>query len=332
MTLRARTRRMLAALALALAAAGSAPAAKLPVAPAFGKAPGKPNTQAWFRPERASEVVAVEAGVAGDRVATLVDSATRLVRGLHRARHRNDRRLGSAGVRRRWRRTGHGSGRGQDSGRARLSAAPGARLRFGTRRGWPRLGGPRCRAHATRGGRARGQRVPRPPARRRRRRAARRLAGPRRTHRRTSPALGRQVERRAARGGAARCPHCHALERQRGRATLPARAGPGERRALTHRALGGRSEWPHFGARCEPRPRFARWSCAPRWRARSASNCARKAAVASPCWCYRRATSAAPPTSTTPCASIATRVAAWMTRARRTRSCWRASATPRQKC
>jgi len=42
-------------------------------APAFGKAPGKPNAQAWFRPERESEIVGVEAGVAGDRVAALVD-------------------------------------------------------------------------------------------------------------------------------------------------------------------------------------------------------------------------------------------------------------------
>ena len=42
-------------------------------APLFGKAAGKPDTRAWFRPERESEVVTVEAGVAGDRVATLVD-------------------------------------------------------------------------------------------------------------------------------------------------------------------------------------------------------------------------------------------------------------------
>jgi hypothetical protein len=40
---------------------------------AFGKVAGNPDTQRWFRPERESEVVAVEAGVAGDRVATLVD-------------------------------------------------------------------------------------------------------------------------------------------------------------------------------------------------------------------------------------------------------------------
>lgn len=42
-------------------------------APVFGKAEGQPNARAWFRPERESEVVAVEAGVAGDRVAALVD-------------------------------------------------------------------------------------------------------------------------------------------------------------------------------------------------------------------------------------------------------------------
>jgi len=42
-------------------------------APAFGKAPGKPRVEAWFRPERESEIVAVEAGVAADRVAALVD-------------------------------------------------------------------------------------------------------------------------------------------------------------------------------------------------------------------------------------------------------------------
>ena len=40
---------------------------------AFGKARGAPNPQAWFRPARESEVVALEAGVAGDRIATLVD-------------------------------------------------------------------------------------------------------------------------------------------------------------------------------------------------------------------------------------------------------------------
>ncbi|HTA90257.1 MAG TPA: hypothetical protein VK745_11795, partial [Polyangiaceae bacterium] len=48
--------------------------APAPSAPhAFGKAPGAPNPNPWFRPERESQVVAVEAGVAGDRIATLVD-------------------------------------------------------------------------------------------------------------------------------------------------------------------------------------------------------------------------------------------------------------------
>ena len=53
--------------------AARAPRASNPVRPAFGKALGAPNPRGWFRPERESEVVAVEAGVAGDRVATLVD-------------------------------------------------------------------------------------------------------------------------------------------------------------------------------------------------------------------------------------------------------------------
>ena len=44
-----------------------------PPAPAFGKARGNPNPKAWFSAPRQSEVVAVEAGVAGDRVAALVD-------------------------------------------------------------------------------------------------------------------------------------------------------------------------------------------------------------------------------------------------------------------
>ncbi len=39
----------------------------------FGKAPGAPQTKTWFRSERASEVISVEAGVAGDRIASLVD-------------------------------------------------------------------------------------------------------------------------------------------------------------------------------------------------------------------------------------------------------------------
>jgi len=45
-------------------------------ASAFGKAAGKPNTKAWLRTERATEIVGVEAGVAGDRVAALVDLPT----------------------------------------------------------------------------------------------------------------------------------------------------------------------------------------------------------------------------------------------------------------
>ena len=69
--------RVLAAAVLGVAAASCAPAPKPAVAPpapaAFGKASGKPDTRGWFRPERESEVVAVEAGVAGDRIATLVD-------------------------------------------------------------------------------------------------------------------------------------------------------------------------------------------------------------------------------------------------------------------
>ncbi|HYQ05291.1 MAG TPA: hypothetical protein VER96_41750 [Polyangiaceae bacterium] len=44
-----------------------------PAAPAFGKAAGAPNTRAWFRPERESEIVGVEAGVAGDHIGALVD-------------------------------------------------------------------------------------------------------------------------------------------------------------------------------------------------------------------------------------------------------------------
>ena len=66
-----------AVLALSLLGGGCArspgPAQPAAVAPPFGKVPGKPNPQAWFRPERESEVLTVEAGVAGDRVATLVD-------------------------------------------------------------------------------------------------------------------------------------------------------------------------------------------------------------------------------------------------------------------
>lgn len=58
--------------ALGCASKPSAPS-RPPSPPSFGKADAKPNTQAWFRPERESEIVGVEAGVAGDRVAALVD-------------------------------------------------------------------------------------------------------------------------------------------------------------------------------------------------------------------------------------------------------------------
>jgi len=66
---------LLSALAMAVVGCTKAasPVGPVPAAPAFGKAPGKPTTSAWFRPERESEIVAVEAGVAGDRVAALVD-------------------------------------------------------------------------------------------------------------------------------------------------------------------------------------------------------------------------------------------------------------------
>jgi len=54
-------------------ARGPSSVERAPTLPAFGKAPGKPNTQAWFRPERESEMVGVEAGIAGDHVSALVD-------------------------------------------------------------------------------------------------------------------------------------------------------------------------------------------------------------------------------------------------------------------
>src|SRR5450432_332883 len=67
----------LAALILGLIATSCTPQPSMPTtrsaSPAFGKASGSPNTRRWFRTERETEVVAVEAGVAGDRVATLVD-------------------------------------------------------------------------------------------------------------------------------------------------------------------------------------------------------------------------------------------------------------------
>jgi hypothetical protein len=76
MTLCGRARALIPTLLLALATGCAPPPSaqiRMPTPPAFGKAPGKPSTQVWFRPERESEVVVVEAGVAGDRVATLVD-------------------------------------------------------------------------------------------------------------------------------------------------------------------------------------------------------------------------------------------------------------------
>ncbi|MEO6603203.1 MAG: hypothetical protein ABIQ16_25185 [Polyangiaceae bacterium] len=67
----------LSALTLALIAPSCARRPKQPTpvaAPiAFGQVAGHPDTKRWFRPERESEVVAVEAGIAGDRIATLVD-------------------------------------------------------------------------------------------------------------------------------------------------------------------------------------------------------------------------------------------------------------------
>lgn len=69
------TKALLLASTLALAACTRTPArAPARVSPEkFGKAAGSPQTKAWFHAGRASEVVAVEAGVAGDRVATLID-------------------------------------------------------------------------------------------------------------------------------------------------------------------------------------------------------------------------------------------------------------------
>jgi hypothetical protein len=65
----------LAALMASSAGCGRAPQlAPVQSAPAvFGKASGAPSTQSWFHPERESQVVALEAGVAGDRIAALVD-------------------------------------------------------------------------------------------------------------------------------------------------------------------------------------------------------------------------------------------------------------------
>jgi len=63
---------LLASVSVSCAVRPSAPAT-VPAAPAFGKARGNPNPKTWFSTPRQSEVVAVEAGVAGDRVAALVD-------------------------------------------------------------------------------------------------------------------------------------------------------------------------------------------------------------------------------------------------------------------
>lgn len=64
---------LLAALLLAGCARPAPAPSATPAAGAFGKVAGSPRTRGWFLPERESTVVAVEAGVAGDRVATLVD-------------------------------------------------------------------------------------------------------------------------------------------------------------------------------------------------------------------------------------------------------------------
>ena len=64
-------------LGLLLACIGCAPEparkAAIPPVAALGRAPGRPDVHAWFRAERASEIVVVDAGVAGDRVSALVD-------------------------------------------------------------------------------------------------------------------------------------------------------------------------------------------------------------------------------------------------------------------
>jgi len=59
---------------LALGCAGSqTPVSPPRAAPAFGKVEGAPDSKAWFRPERESQIVGVEAGVAGDHIGALVD-------------------------------------------------------------------------------------------------------------------------------------------------------------------------------------------------------------------------------------------------------------------
>jgi hypothetical protein len=71
-----RAARALCALVVAIGSAGCTkqppPRGPNTLFAAFGKVAARPDTRGWFRPERESEVVAVEAGVAGDRVSTLV--------------------------------------------------------------------------------------------------------------------------------------------------------------------------------------------------------------------------------------------------------------------
>ena len=66
-----------ASVSLCLCSVGCAHAPQVasarPAPAVFGKASGAPSSRSWFRSERESEVVSVEAGVAGDRIATLVD-------------------------------------------------------------------------------------------------------------------------------------------------------------------------------------------------------------------------------------------------------------------
>ena len=72
---RKRTALLVAAFAFANGACARTPTvapARAPTAQ-FGKISGAPSAKGWFHPERASEVVAVEAGVAGDRIASLVE-------------------------------------------------------------------------------------------------------------------------------------------------------------------------------------------------------------------------------------------------------------------
>jgi len=66
---------LIASFAVGTVSCAREPSAVTPavVAPAFGKVDGKPDTSAWFRPERESESVGVEAGVAGDHIGALVD-------------------------------------------------------------------------------------------------------------------------------------------------------------------------------------------------------------------------------------------------------------------